>query len=79
MDCLGAYILPQKQKKSWEVISNQASQIVRKIIQERHWLEEKEIPITEIIDVKGFSIEEIYKKLRGEFIKVPWRGLTEII
>lgn len=52
---------------------------MRKIIQERHWLEEKEIPITEIIDVKGFSIEEIYKKLRGEFIKVPWRGLTEII
>ncbi|KAH0685676.1 hypothetical protein KY284_016229 [Solanum tuberosum] len=63
-------------RKPWEVIANQASWIVRKILHAGHWLEEKSLQIAEVVETDEFSINAMYKKLRGEYIKVPWRGIT---
>ncbi|KAH0752152.1 hypothetical protein KY285_005300 [Solanum tuberosum] len=65
-----------KGRKPWEVIVNQASWIVRKILQARHWLEEKGLQIAEVMETNELSINAMYKKLRGEYIKVPWRRMT---
>lgn len=40
------------------------------------WLQEKEIPVHEVMASEEFSTHEMYKKLRGNFSKVPWRKLT---
>lgn len=34
------------------------------------------IQTTEIVDSENFTIKDIYKKMRGEFTKVPWRRLS---
>ncbi|KAH0778466.1 hypothetical protein KY290_004893 [Solanum tuberosum] len=50
--------------------------MVKKIIQAGHWISEAGLPMTEIMDAYDFIIKSMYKKLRGDFIKVPWRRLT---
>ncbi|KAG5605449.1 hypothetical protein H5410_026941 [Solanum commersonii] len=62
--------------KPWEVIANQASWIVKKILYARHWLEEKNLQMNEIMEGDEFSIKEMYKELRGEYNKVSWKRLT---
>ncbi|KAK4721508.1 hypothetical protein R3W88_011741 [Solanum pinnatisectum] len=65
-----------KGRRPWEVAGQQASWMVRKIIQAGHWISEAGIPMTEIMDADDFTIKGMHKKLRGDFIKVPWRRLT---
>ncbi|KAH0636879.1 hypothetical protein KY289_036794 [Solanum tuberosum] len=72
---MGAYLF-FKGRKPWEVIVNQASWIVRKILHAWHWLEEKGLQIAEVMETNEFSINAMYKKLRGEYIKVPWSKMT---
>lgn len=64
-----------KGRKPWEVLAKQAFWIVKKMIGTGKWLEERNLHTNEIMEAEEFSIQVMYKELRGEY-KVPWRRLT---
>ncbi|KAH0722097.1 hypothetical protein KY289_005141 [Solanum tuberosum] len=63
-----------KGRGPWEVAGQQASWMVRKIIQANHWISEAGIPMTEIMDANDFTIKSMYKKLRGISSKCHGEG-----
>lgn len=65
-----------KGRKLWEVQVKQASWIVKKIIQAGQWLTEVELQVEETLEASTFSIKAVYKQLRGDFLKVPWRRIV---
>lgn len=56
-------------RKPWEVKANQASWIVRKIIQVGHWSEDKGLQIAKSMETDDFSIKKMYKKIRGDYTR----------
>ncbi|KAH0678909.1 hypothetical protein KY284_019994 [Solanum tuberosum] len=57
-------------------MATQASWIVKRILYAGQWLEERNLQMNEIMEAKEFSIKVMYKELRGEYNKVPWKRLT---
>ncbi|KAH0720194.1 hypothetical protein KY284_005224 [Solanum tuberosum] len=64
-----------KDRRPWEVQAKQASWVVRKILQAGHWISEAGLHVTEVMEEETFTIKDIYKILRGELSKVPWRRM----
>ncbi|KAH0707011.1 hypothetical protein KY289_012087 [Solanum tuberosum] len=64
-----------KDRRSWKVQANQASWVVRKILQAGHWISKAGLQVTEVMEAETFAIKDMYKKLRGELSKVSWRRM----
>ena len=61
MDCVGSYLL-SKGLTSWDVEVKQVSWIVKKILKEGQWLEQKDLQVPTIMKEEKFNIKEMYKK-----------------
>ena len=61
MDCVGSYIL-FKGLTSWDVEVKQVSWIVKKILKEGQWLEQRDLQVPTIMKEEKFNIKEMYKK-----------------
>ncbi|XP_075087833.1 uncharacterized protein LOC142169812 [Nicotiana tabacum] len=59
----------------WMSQPKQASWIVQKILKAGKYLEEVGLQEKEFILIRTFSIQRMYRKLRGEFPKCSWRRL----
>ena len=61
MDCVGSYLL-SKGLTSWDVEVKQVSWIVKKILKEGQWLEQRDLQVPTIMKEEKFNIKEMYKK-----------------
>uniref|UniRef100_A0A0V0IYZ4 Putative ovule protein n=1 Tax=Solanum chacoense TaxID=4108 RepID=A0A0V0IYZ4_SOLCH len=52
-----------KDRRPWEVQANQASWVVRKILQVGHWISEARLQVTEVMEAETFAIKDMYKNL----------------
>ncbi|KAH0703531.1 hypothetical protein KY285_017809 [Solanum tuberosum] len=60
----------------WNIQANQASWMVRKILQTHRVLEVVGWNEPQVIQMEKFSIKKLYQLLRGEYPKVEWRKLV---
>ncbi|KAK4736875.1 hypothetical protein R3W88_000572 [Solanum pinnatisectum] len=65
-----------KQGTVWNIQANQASWMVRKILQAYKDLEVVGWNEARVIQVEKFSTKQMYQLLRGEYPKVEWRKLV---
>ncbi|XP_019258106.1 PREDICTED: uncharacterized protein LOC109236386 [Nicotiana attenuata] len=61
-----------KGRKPWEVDAKQASWIIRKILQVGKYMTDAGLDTKRAMQADSFTIREMYKQLRGEFLKVNW-------
>ena len=61
MDCVGSFLL-SKGLTSWDVEVKQVSWIVKKILKEGQWLEQRDLQVPTIMEEEEFNIKEMYKK-----------------
>ena len=73
MDCVGSYLL-SKGLTSWDVEVKQVSWIVKKILKEGQWLEQRDLQVPTIMKEEKFNIKVMYTK--REYNKVSWRRFT---
>ncbi|KAH0715124.1 hypothetical protein KY284_008029 [Solanum tuberosum] len=64
-----------KDRRPWEMQAKQASWVVRKILQAGHWVSEAGLQMEKVMEAETFTIKDMYKTLRGELSKVPWRRM----
>lgn len=60
----------------WETTCNQASWLLKKIINASKYVTQVGLSMSELLSMDQFSIRHMYHKLRGEYPKVPWRRLV---
>ena len=58
---MGSYLL-SKGLTSWDVEVKQVSWIVKKILKEGQWLEQRDLQVPTIMKEEKFNIKEMYKK-----------------
>jgi len=68
----------RKQGTVWNIQANQASWMVRKIIQTYKVFEDVGWNEAQVIQMEKFSIMQVYQLMRGEYPKVVWRKLYVI-
>ncbi|WMV55137.1 hypothetical protein MTR67_048522 [Solanum verrucosum] len=61
--------------RPWEMQAKQASWVVRKILQAGHWISEAGLQMEKVMEAETFTMKDMYKTLRGELSKVPWRRM----
>lgn len=60
----------------WEARCDQASWLIQKILSADKYVRQSELQMSEFLAIDQFFIRKMYPKLKGQFIKVPWRRLV---
>lgn len=60
----------------WEVNLSQASWMIKKILKAQAYFEKSGYAAIDILNMNCFSIKRMYLRLRGIFLKVPWRRMV---